>query len=81
MSNVEENAREQKFGMKCPQCGKFIETSIFELLTSNALECPSCHLRLSIDQMKSKPAFDALRKVQQAQQNSEEKSKYDREKR
>jgi len=31
--------------------------------------------------MKSKPAFDALRKVQQAQQNLEEKSKHDREKR
>lgn len=81
MSNVEENAREQKLGMKCPQCGKFIESSIFELLTSNALECPSCHLRLSIDRMKSKPAFDALRKVQNAQQNLKEKSKSDREKR
>ena len=81
MSNVEKNASEQKSGMKCPQCGKFIETSIFELLTLNALECPSCHLRLSIDRMKSKQAFDALRKVQQAQQNLEEKSKYDREKR
>ena len=81
MSYVEENAREQKSGMKCPQCGKFIETSISELLTSNALECPSCHLRLSIDRMKSKSAFDALRKVEQAQQNLEEKSKYDQEKR
>ena len=78
MSNVEEHAHEQKAGMKCPQCGAFIETSIFELLTSSTL---SCHLRLSIDRMKSKPVFDALRKVQQAQQNLEEKSKHDREKR
>lgn len=81
MSNVEENAREQKSGMKCPQCGKFIETSIFELLTSNALECPSCHLHLSIDRMKSKSAFDALRKVQNTQLNLKERSKYDRKKR
>ena len=81
MSNVEEHVREQKAGVKCPQCGTFIETSIFELLTSSTLSCPSCHLRLSIDRMKSKPAFDALRKVQQAQQNLEEKSKHDREKR
>ena len=39
MNNVAEHAREQKAGMKCPQCGAFIETSIFELLTSNALQC------------------------------------------
>ena len=77
MSNVEEHAHEQKAGMKCPQCGAFIETSIFELLTSNTLLCPSCHLRLSTDRMKSKPAFDALRKVQQAHQKLEEKSKHD----
>lgn len=76
MSNVKDHAREQKAGMKCPQCGAFIETSIFELLTTNALVCPSCHLRLSIDRMKSKPAFDALRKVQNAKQNLEQKSKF-----
>lgn len=76
MSNVEEHARDQKTGMKCPQCGTFIATSIFELLTSQALQCPACHLRLSIDRMKSKPAFDALRKVQNAQKNLEQKSKF-----
>ena len=74
MNNVAEHAREQKAGMKCPQCGAFIETSIFELLTSNALQCPSCHLRLNIDRMKSKAAFDALRKVQNAQENLERKA-------
>ena len=74
MNNVAEHAREQKAGMKCPQCGAFIETSIFELLTSNALQCPSCHLRLNIDRMKSKAAFDALRKVQNAQENWREKA-------
>ena len=69
MNNVAEHAREQKAGMKCPQCGAFIETS-------NALQCPSCHLRLNIDRMKSKAAFDALRKVQNAQENLERKSKF-----
>ena len=72
MNNVAEHAREQKAGMKCPQCGAFIETSIFELLTSNALQCPSCHLRLNIDRMKSK----AVRKVQNAQEKLERKSKF-----
>lgn len=81
MSNAEERSRKQKAGINCPQCGAFIETSIFELLTSGALSCPSCHLCISIDRTGSKPTFDALRKVRQAQQNLEEKSKYDREKR
>lgn len=76
MNNVEDHALEQKVGMKCPQCDSFIETSIFELLTSSGLSCPSCHLHLSIDRMKSKTAFDALRKVQNAQQNLEKKSKF-----
>lgn len=76
MSKLEEHARDQKAGMKCPECGIFIETSIFELLTSQALQCPSCHLRLTIDRLKSRQAFDALRKVQNAQQNLEQKSHF-----
>ena len=63
--------RTSEAGMKCPKCGAFIRTSIFQLLTTNALVCPSCHLRLNIDRMKSKPAFDALRKVQAAKDNLE----------
>lgn len=77
-NNIGSNAQQQRAGLKCPQCGTFIETSIFQLLTTNALVCPSCHLRLKIDRMKSKPAFDALRKVQLAQKNLEEKSKFRR---
>lgn len=76
MNNIQKDAPNQKAGLKCPQCGTFIETSIFELLTSRAIECPSCRLRLLIDRMKSRPAFDALRKVQIAQQNLEQKSKF-----
>lgn len=75
--NKEENKdSSRQTGLNCPQCGKFIETSIFQLLTSSVLYCPSCHLRLVIDRMKSKPAFDALRKVQMAQENLEKKSKF-----
>lgn len=75
MNNIPAS-KEQQAGMKCPQCGTFIPTSIFELLTARGLECPSCHLRLLIDRAKSRPAFDALRKVQNAQQNLEQKSKF-----
>lgn len=67
-----------KAGLKCPQCGTFIETSIFQLLTTNALVCPSCHLRLVIDRMKSRSAFDAMRKVQAAKENLEKKSHFRR---
>lgn len=77
-NNIGASAQEQKVGMKCPQCGAFIETSIFQLLTTNALVCPACHLRLRIDRMKSREAFDALRKVQVAQKNLEQKSKFNR---
>ncbi len=70
--------RQQQVGLKCPQCDTFIETSIFQLLTASALVCPSCHLRLSIDRMKSRQAFEALRKVQAAQDNLEKKSHFNR---
>lgn len=66
----------QKTGLKCPQCDTFIEISIFQLLTTNALICPNCHLRLNIDRMKSQNAFDALRKVQAAQDNLQKKSRF-----
>lgn len=69
---------EQKAGMKCPRCGNFIETSIFQLLTTNALICPHCNLRLNIDRMKSRQAFDALRKVQAAKDNLERKSHFNK---
>lgn len=74
---AQQNDRQQA-GMKCPQCGSFIPISIFQLLTTNALVCPSCHLRLVIDRMKSRPAFEALRKVQAAQDNLEKKSHFRR---
>ncbi len=71
-----QGSAQQKAGLKCPQCGTFIETSIFQLLTTNALVCPNCRLRLNIDRMKSRDAFDALRKVQAAKDNLERKSHF-----
>ncbi len=69
---------QQRTGLACPQCGEFIETTILQLLTSHALVCPKCRLRLNIDKQKSKQAFNALRKVEAAQRNVEEKSKFNR---
>ncbi len=69
-------AQQQRAGFKCPSCGAFIETSVRELLTCRSLSCGSCHLRLMIDQQKSRQAFDALRKVQAASINLERASKF-----
>ena len=65
---------QQKAGLKCPQCGAFIETSIFQLISGSALVCPQCRLRLNIDSVKSRKAIEALRKVHIAQENLENKS-------
>lgn len=73
-----DNNQQPKAGMKCPQCGAFIETSILQLLTSTALVCPECGLRLVIDRLKSKAAFDAMRKVQAAKDNLDRKSHFRR---
>lgn len=53
--------------MACPQCGKFIPTTITELLTSGYLRCPYCLLKLNIDRHKSATALKALAKVEAAQ--------------
>ena len=76
VGNQNNQQPEQKAGLKCPQCGTFIQTSIFELLTTNALICPTCRLRLNIDRIKSRKAFEALRKVTNAQDAVARNSKF-----
>lgn len=78
MNEMSPNPQQQRTGLNCPQCGEFIETSILQLLTSHALVCPRCRLRLNIDRNKSRQAFEALRKVEAAQKNLEEKSRFNR---
>lgn len=36
-------------GISCPVCGKFIPTSIFDLLNSDRIRCPYCLLKLKIN--------------------------------
>ena len=60
-------------GMKCPQCGGFIPTTIMQIITTQAIVCPHCHLRLNIDRMKSSKAIEALKKVQAAQDKASRK--------
>lgn len=67
---------QQKAGLNCPGCGSFIETNIFQLLTTTALVCKECHLKLNIDRMKSRSALEALRKIQAAKEEVERKSTF-----
>lgn len=39
-------------GINCPRCGKFIPTTITELLTQGHLRCPYCLTKLNIDREK-----------------------------
>lgn len=63
-------------GMKCPQCGFFIPTTIAELLTASCLRCPHCLLQLNINRQNSAQAMKALAKVDEAQRRVESTSKF-----
>lgn len=62
-------------GMKCPQCGEFIPTTIQQISVASCLVCPHCQLRMNIDKSASRRAIDALKKVNAAQNAVEEKKK------
>ena len=65
-------------GMKCPQCGKIIQTSIAELLSAPSIHCQYCGLELRINREESKKAMDLMRKVQEAEQNLDKASHFNR---
>lgn len=65
-------------GLVCPRCGKFIATTVAELLTSTYLRCPHCLLQLNIDRQQSSRALSALAKVENARQQVEKNSKFNR---
>lgn len=66
----------QRTGFACPVCGGFIETTAVNIITATCLFCPSCRLRLSVDRINSRQAFNALKKINEAKKNLEEKSKF-----
>ena len=68
--------QQQTPGLKCPQCGQFIPTTITELLTAPALVCPYCGLELSINRSESKQAMEILKEVDNASKNLEKASKF-----
>ncbi len=48
-------------GMTCPNCGKFIPTSIMELCVQKRLRCPYCLLVMNIDSKNLNTAMDAFK--------------------
>ena len=53
-------------GIRCPNCGNFIPTSIQQILFSHVLFCPTCGLKLNIDKRKADKALKILEKVDEA---------------
>ena len=68
--------QQQTPGMKGPQCGQFIPTSISELLSAQALHCPYCGLTLTINREESKQAMEILKEVDDASKKLENASKF-----
>ena len=50
LSAVSGGKSSQVPGISCPRCGKFIPTTITEILTQGRLRCPYCLLVLNINQ-------------------------------
>lgn len=70
------NNNQKQPGLNCPQCGHFIPTTITELLSARALRCPHCRLELTINRQESKRAMEILQKVDDAQKNLDNASKF-----
>lgn len=72
------NQQQRTPGLECPKCHHFIPTTIAELLSAQYLECPHCRLRLTINKKESKKALDILSNVNDAQNNLDKASKFNR---
>lgn len=70
------NNNQRQPGLSCPQCQRFIPTSITELLSARGLCCPHCGLELTINRQESKRAMEILQKVDDAQKNLQKASTF-----
>jgi uncharacterized paraquat-inducible protein A len=50
--------------MPCPDCSSNIRLPLQSLIAGQAVFCPSCGLKLSIDSAASKSALDSIKKAQ-----------------
>ncbi len=59
-------------GLSCPICGNLIQFTLYTLIQSQEVQCPTCGLALSIDAEGSKAALSALRKFTEELDSIEE---------
>ena len=60
-------------GFKCPNCGKWITVTIYDILSSDSVTCTNCSYVFAIERSKSGKAIEALRKVKEAQEKLKNK--------
>jgi predicted RNA-binding Zn-ribbon protein involved in translation (DUF1610 family) len=70
-------AQQRTPGMPCPECGFFIEMSIYSLLSQAEFKCSGCLLTLSMDREESRPALEILQKVNTQVESLEKNKRFD----
>jgi len=60
---MNKNSQQRISGMPCPNCQSFIPISMYQLLESKSIFCPSCGLKLNIDNKSSDKAKKILEKI------------------
>lgn len=74
------NTKEHKPGMECPECGFFINMSIETILYQSGIQCAGCGLKLTMNRNMSNEALQALQNLDTAIKNVNHlKSKYQQE--
>lgn len=71
--NTTTQQQQRVSGMPCPSCSCFIPITMYQILSSSAIFCPSCGLKLEINKSASSKAIEALQKVDKAQKEAESK--------
>ena len=71
--NTTVQQQQRMSGMSCPSCNGFIPITMYQILESSAIFCPSCGLKLEINKAASSKAIEALKKVDKAQREAESK--------
>ncbi len=57
--------------MHCPACNCFIPITMYQILSSSSIFCPSFGLRLDINKAVLSKSIEALKKVAEAQKEAE----------
>ena len=60
-------------GMPCPACNCFIPITMYQILSSSSIFCPSCGPRLDINKVALSKSIEDLKKVAEARKEAESK--------